>query len=144
MMQAKTILLSAVAGSLMVLAGCQSGSGSSNVPIENFYGTPLDRHEIGVKQHNEYLEVNLDSRDSIRGDGDFEIKQRTSAMIEYEGVGLSSGNAAENNSIGGLNRRVGDFRICDNHIRGGPIKINNNRLVHTELQIAGHACFAGL
>lgn len=64
MMQAKTILLSAVAGSLMVLAGCQSGSGSSNVPIENFYGTPLDRHEIGVKQHKEYLEVNLDSRDT--------------------------------------------------------------------------------
>lgn len=64
MMQAKTILLSAVAGSLMVLTGCQSGSGSSNVPIENFYGTPLDRHEIGVKQHKEYLEVNLDSRDT--------------------------------------------------------------------------------
>ncbi len=64
MMQAKTLLLSAVAGSLMVLTGCQSSSGSGNVPIENFYGTPLDRHEIGVKQHKEYLEVNLDSRDT--------------------------------------------------------------------------------
>jgi len=64
MMQAKTILLSAVAGSLMVLAGCQSTAGSSNVPIENFYGTPLDRHEIGVKQHKEYLEVKLDARDT--------------------------------------------------------------------------------
>jgi len=64
MMQAKTILFSAVAGSLMVLAGCQSGIGSGNVPLENFYGTPLDRHEIGVKQHKEYLEVSLDSRDT--------------------------------------------------------------------------------
>jgi len=64
MMQAKTILFSAVAGSLMVFSGCQSSSGSGNVPIENFYGTPLDRHEIGVKQHKEYLEVKLDSRDT--------------------------------------------------------------------------------
>lgn len=64
MMQAKTILFSAVAGSLMVLTGCQTDIGSGNVPIENFYGTPLDRHEIGVKQHKEYLEVSLDSRDT--------------------------------------------------------------------------------
>lgn len=64
MMQAKKILFTAVAGSLMALVGCQSTAGTGNVPVENFYGTPLDRHEIGVKQHKEYLEVNLDSRDT--------------------------------------------------------------------------------
>lgn len=64
MMQAKTILISAVATSLMALTGCQSNGAPSNVPTENFYGTPLDRNEIGVKQHKEYLEVNLDARDT--------------------------------------------------------------------------------
>ena len=64
MMQAKTLLFSAVAGSLLVLTGCQSNGSPSHVPVENFYGTPLDRHEIGVREHKEYLEVKLDSRDT--------------------------------------------------------------------------------
>lgn len=85
MMQAKTILFSAVAGSLMVLSGCQTGIGSGNVPIENFYGTPLDRHEIGVKQHKEYLEVNLDSRDTQLRTS--EVMKVRSFLDKYADVG---------------------------------------------------------
>ena len=65
MMQAKTIVLSALAGGLLALTGCQSNEGSiHDVPASDFYATPLDRYQIGVKEHREYLEVKLDPRDT--------------------------------------------------------------------------------
>ena len=65
MMQAKTIVLSALAGGLLALTGCQSNKGSiHDVPASDFYSTPLDRYQIGVKEHREYLEVKLDPRDT--------------------------------------------------------------------------------
>ncbi len=65
MMKAKTIVISAVAGGVFALTGCQSvGDGPNQVPVSDFYGTPLDRYEIGVKERREYLEVKLDPRDT--------------------------------------------------------------------------------
>lgn len=65
MMQAKTIVLSALAGGLLVLSGCQSNNNPLHeVPVSDYYGTPLDRYQIGVKEQREYLEVKLDPRDT--------------------------------------------------------------------------------
>ncbi len=66
MMKTKTFIFSALAGGLLVLSGCQSKSSNNihGVPVSDYYGTPLDRHEIGVKEHREYLEVQLDARDT--------------------------------------------------------------------------------
>ena len=65
MMQARSIILSALAGGLLMLSGCQSkGSAPHKVPISDFHGTPLDRFQIGVKENREYLEVKLDPRDT--------------------------------------------------------------------------------
>ena len=66
MMQAKTLVFSALVSSLLVVSGCQSTGGKDyhSVPVSDFHGTPLDRYEIGVKEHREYLEVNLDARDT--------------------------------------------------------------------------------
>ena len=66
MMQAKTLVFSALASGFLVLSGCQSNPGKDyhSVPVSDFSGTPLDRYEIGVKEHREYLEVKLDARDT--------------------------------------------------------------------------------
>ncbi|MEM7330270.1 MAG: CpaD family pilus assembly lipoprotein [Pseudomonadota bacterium] len=67
MKHAKTLVFSALAGSLLTLSGCQSlggGNAHQGVPISDFHGTPLDRYEIGVEERREYLEVQLDSRDT--------------------------------------------------------------------------------
>ena len=66
MMQTKTFVFSALASGLLVLSGCQSNNGKDyhSVPVSDYSGTPLDRYEIGVKEHREYLEVNLDVRDT--------------------------------------------------------------------------------
>lgn len=64
MTQQKTLLISAALGCAMLFSGCQSNEPSRHVPIEHYSGTLLDRHEIGVKQHTEYLEVGLDARDT--------------------------------------------------------------------------------
>ncbi|MDG1826299.1 MAG: CpaD family pilus assembly lipoprotein [Henriciella sp.] len=49
---------------LLTIAGCQSNKAPSNVPVEYFQGVSLDRNDIGVREKTEYLEVNLDPRDS--------------------------------------------------------------------------------
>lgn len=54
----------ALIGSAAFLVACQSSGAPSNIPMEYFTGTTLDRHEIGVTQHTEYLEVQLDTRDT--------------------------------------------------------------------------------
>lgn len=64
MMQKKFLFLSALMGSLAALGACQSDSAPGHVPAVYFEGTVLDRHEIGVAQHKEYLEVKLDARDT--------------------------------------------------------------------------------
>ena len=67
MTRAKTGFFSALATGLLILSGCQSSEGrntNNKVPISDYYGTPLDRYEIGVKEHREYLEVQLDPRDT--------------------------------------------------------------------------------
>ncbi|MCR9271043.1 MAG: CpaD family pilus assembly protein [Henriciella sp.] len=64
MTQQKTLLASAVIGTLVLVAGCQSGGSKSHVPHEYYSGTVLDRHEIGVTQRTEYLEVQMDPRDT--------------------------------------------------------------------------------
>ena len=64
MTKQRTLLASAMFGTLIFAAGCQSNGAPSHVPVEYFTGTSLDRHEIGVTQHTEYLEVKLDPRDT--------------------------------------------------------------------------------
>lgn len=86
MMHAKTLVFSALAGGLLVLTGCQSkGENHHEVPVSDFYGTPLDRHEIGVKEHREYLEVQLDARDTqLRAS---EVMKVRSFLDTYASVG---------------------------------------------------------
>lgn len=64
-MSKKTPLsLGAMIASAAFLVACQSNGTPNNIPVEYFTGTTLDLHEIGVTQHTEYLEVQLDSRDT--------------------------------------------------------------------------------
>ena len=60
----KHLLIGAALGGFLFLAGCQSNGGAGNVPVEYFTGTSLDRNAIGVTQHTEYLEVQMDARDT--------------------------------------------------------------------------------
>ncbi|MEC7291753.1 MAG: CpaD family pilus assembly lipoprotein [Pseudomonadota bacterium] len=60
----KHLLIGAALGGAMLIAGCQSSGPPSNVPAEYFTGTTLDRNAIGVTQRTEYLEVQLDERDT--------------------------------------------------------------------------------
>jgi len=64
MSKKNNLLVGAAFAGILVLTGCQSDGPPNNVPAEYFTGTTLDRHEIGVKQHTEYLEVALDPRDT--------------------------------------------------------------------------------
>lgn len=64
MTKQKTLLTGAAIGTLILIAGCSSNGAPSHVPTEYFSGTALDRHEIGITQHTEYLEVQLDPRDT--------------------------------------------------------------------------------
>ena len=65
MMQAKTIVLTALAGGILVLSGWQSKSGPPvKVPLSDYQGTVLDRYQIGVKENREYLAVKRDPRDT--------------------------------------------------------------------------------
>ena len=57
-------LISAALGGMMVVSACQSSGPPSNVPAEYFTGTTLDRNAIGVTQHTEYLEIEMDKRDT--------------------------------------------------------------------------------
>lgn len=54
----------AMIASATFLVACQSSGTPNNIPVEYFTGTVLDHHEIGVTQHTEYLEVQLDTRDT--------------------------------------------------------------------------------
>ena len=63
MLKQKHLLIGAALGGLALLSACQSGP-PSNVPTEYFTGTTLDRNAIGVKEHTEYLEVQMDPRDT--------------------------------------------------------------------------------
>lgn len=65
-MKRKSLFISsALIGGVLLLTGCQSkDKAPGHVPVEYFQGTTLDRHEIGVTQHKEYLEVSLDARDT--------------------------------------------------------------------------------
>ena len=60
----KHLLIGAALGGFLLLSGCQSNGGAGNVPVEYFTGTSLDRNAIGVTQHTEYLEVQMDARDT--------------------------------------------------------------------------------
>ena len=63
-MSKKHLLIGAALSAAMVLAGCQSNGSAGHVPAEYFTGTTLDRNAIGVTQHTEYLEVQMDERDT--------------------------------------------------------------------------------
>ena len=58
------LLISAALGGVMLVSACQSSGPPSNVPAEYFTGTTLDRNAIGVTQHTEYLEIEMDNRDT--------------------------------------------------------------------------------
>lgn len=85
-MTKKNILsLSVVLGSAAFLAACQSNGAPTHVPLDYFEGTALDRHEIGVTQHTEYLEVQLDPRDTQLRLG--EISNVRGFLNQYADVG---------------------------------------------------------
>jgi len=65
MTRTQTLVFTALVGGLLVVSGCRSNTNvSPKVPISDFSGTPLDRYEIGVKERREYLEVQMDGRDT--------------------------------------------------------------------------------
>jgi len=65
MMHRKPLLLTAAFAGLALIAGCQSNDNTpAHLTAQMYHGTLLDRHEIGVTQHKEYLEVQLDARDA--------------------------------------------------------------------------------
>ena len=63
-MSKKHLLIGAALSGAMMIAGCQSNNSAGNVPAEYYTGTTLDRNAIGVTQHTEYLEVQMDDRDT--------------------------------------------------------------------------------
>ncbi len=63
-MNKKHLLIGAALTGALLIAGCQSNGSAGHAPAEYFQGTTLDRNAIGVKQHTEYLEVQMDSRDT--------------------------------------------------------------------------------
>ena len=86
MTNSKTIIFTALAGSLAALSGCQSDAPTNrHVPISDYYGTPLDRHQIGVKERREYLEVSLDSRDTQLRSA--EVMKVRNFLAKYKDVG---------------------------------------------------------
>lgn len=60
----KHLLIAAACSASLVITGCQSNGSAGHVPAEYFSGTTLDRNPIGVAQHTEYLEVQMDDRDT--------------------------------------------------------------------------------
>ena len=64
MMSKKHLFIGAALSGVMIVSGCQSSGSNANVPAEYFTGTTLDRNAIGVTQHTEYLEVQMDDRDT--------------------------------------------------------------------------------
>lgn len=60
----KQLLIGAALSGAMIIAGCQSNDSAGHAPAEYYTGTTLDRNAIGVTQHTEYLEVQLDDRDT--------------------------------------------------------------------------------
>ncbi|MFN3212656.1 MAG: CpaD family pilus assembly protein [Henriciella sp.] len=81
----KRLSFGAILGGAILIAGCQSGGTPNNIPPEYFTGTALDRHEIGVTQHTEYLEVQLDPRDTqLRRD---EVSKVRGFLDQYADVG---------------------------------------------------------
>lgn len=65
MSQKTPLSLGAMIASAAFLVACQSsGTSNSSIPVEYFTGTVLDHNQIGVTQHTEYLEVQLDTRDT--------------------------------------------------------------------------------
>lgn len=81
----KALGLGVILGSAVFLVGCQSNGAPGHVPVEYFTGTALDRHEIGVTQHTEYLEVHLDPRDTQLRLG--EIANVRGFLDQYADVG---------------------------------------------------------
>lgn len=94
-----TSIFLALACGAALISGCQSDGPPSHVPVEYFEGTELDRHEIGVVAHKEYLEVNLDARDTqLRVS---EVMKVRSFLDQYTDVGhgplvISMPKSAEN------------------------------------------------
>lgn len=64
MLKQKQFLIGTALAALALVAACQSDGPPGHVPAEYFHGTTLDRNAIGVTQHTEYLEVQLDPRDT--------------------------------------------------------------------------------
>ncbi|MEO1305069.1 MAG: CpaD family pilus assembly lipoprotein [Pseudomonadota bacterium] len=85
MTKIKMLLSGAAIGSLAVISACQSSGPPGHVPASYYTGTSLDRHEIGVTQHTEYLEVEMDARDTqLRLD---ELSKVRSFLNQYADVG---------------------------------------------------------
>lgn len=64
MLKQRQFLIGTALAALALVSACQSDRAPGNVPAEYFTGTTLDRNAIGVTQHTEYLEVQLDPRDT--------------------------------------------------------------------------------
>ena len=64
MLKQKHLLIGVALSGFAFVSACQSDGPPSNVPADYFTGTTLDRIEIGVKEHTEYLEVQMDPRDT--------------------------------------------------------------------------------
>lgn len=79
------LLAAAAMGTVLFVSGCQSNGAPGHVPVEYFDGTSLDRHEIGVTQHTEYLEVLLDPRDTQLRLG--EVAKVRGFLNQYADVG---------------------------------------------------------
>ena len=85
MTKTNTLLTAAALGTVVFLSACQSNGAPSHVPASYFNGTPLDRHQIGVTQHTEYLEVVMDPRDTQLRLG--ELSKVRSFLDQYADVG---------------------------------------------------------
>jgi len=79
------LLAAAAMGTVLFVSGCQSNGAPGHVPVEYFNGTSLDRHEIGVTEHTEYLEVLLDPRDTQLRLG--EVSKVRGFLDQYADVG---------------------------------------------------------
>ncbi len=85
-MTQKTSIFALIALGALTVTGCSATKNvNTHVAPEYFQGTALDRNAIGVQERTEYLEVNLDPRDSqLRRD---EVAKIRGFLADYNASG---------------------------------------------------------
>ena len=80
----KSVIMAGTALGLLGLAGCASSGDKRTVPVSYLEGTPLDRHDIGVKERTEFLEIKLNAYDTQLSSQDTRrIKRFLSAYTDH-------------------------------------------------------------